>query len=227
MAKKTKRTIYTSPAGIAVFPWLNRPDTKFVSEANPAGMYKTDLAFSPKEFESEQVLLKGRPVTNPEDASSWLSLKGLIDGAVAISVEEAKKEHKKFARSIVPYYPYLDEINDEGELTGRVLVRYKQNAQIKTKDGRLLNIIIPIFDARGAPLKLDVYGGSLIKVAFSMRKTWMAKDKQAGVRLDMSAAQVLKLVEYSKDAASFGFEVSDEPDEEAPWEDDDGDQEDF
>ena len=218
MAKKTKRTIYTSPAGVAVFPWLNRPDTKFVSDKNPAGMFKTDLVLTPDEFQLP-ALLKGKGAG---------PLKALIDAAVEASVEEAKQEHKKFARSIVPYHPYLDEVDDEGEPTGRVLVRFKQNAQITTKDGRVINITIPIFDGRGTPLKSDVYGGSVIKVAFSMRNTWMAKDKQAGIRLDMSAVQVLKLVEYSKDAASFGFEVSDEPDEEAPWEDDGSeDQDDF
>ena len=36
---KPKKPRYTTPAGIAQYPWLNKPDTKF----NPDGEFKVNL----------------------------------------------------------------------------------------------------------------------------------------------------------------------------------------
>jgi hypothetical protein len=41
MSKKKKRPLFVSPRGIFVYPWLNRPDTKF----DPEGKYRVQLKY--------------------------------------------------------------------------------------------------------------------------------------------------------------------------------------
>jgi hypothetical protein len=207
-APKKSKPRYISCEGVAVYPWLNKPDTKFVPAGMTAeewgGVFKTGLRVPSAEFAGSAY-------------RDGLTFKAFLDQLVDQSFEEARTEHPKDKKLIKRTFPYKDETDDEGEDTGNVLINFKQNARIKRRDGQVIEVKIPLFNARGEAITDAIYGGSIIKVAFTVRNTWMAKDKEAGIRLDIAAVQILKLVKTSRSASDFGFG------NEAGYEDEDDD----
>jgi hypothetical protein len=193
--KKPRKPQYVSPAGVAVFPWLNRPDTKFDKEGK-GGVYKTGLRLSAEEFTT--ALVGGKPFQQ------------FIDELVLASVAEAQQEHPKERKQIKARAPYQVETDDAGEETGTVLVSFKQNARIVRKDQTVVNITIPLFNAQGQPIDEPIYGGSIIKVAFTVRNTWMQASKEAGVRFDIAAVQAIKVQKTDRSASDFGFSLEDD-----------------
>lgn len=166
MAKK----YHNSPVGVALYPWVNKPDTKF----NDSGLFKVNLALSGEAAEKERAML---------------------DKLVQEAFEEHTKdmtaaERKKWS----PYVPYEVEEDDDGHPTGRIIVQYRQNAKIKLKDGTVKDVAIGIYDSKDQPMHKAVFGGSELRVRYSARAIVIASTKKAGVRLDFSAVQVAKLV---------------------------------
>jgi hypothetical protein len=203
MAKKA----IVSPAGIAIHPRVNTPDTKF----DDAGVFKVALAYDPK-LSSTKKFLKD------------------IDAAHAAAVAEAKKNGngKKGKINPVPY-----ETNED---TGMVEVKFKATASfVDKKTDEVVHKKIALFDAAGQPFDRDtiIGGGSKLKASFILRNY---ETPSAGVKLNLIAVQVLDLVEYSGGtAAGYGFSNEEEDedgddvpgsaegDAEAEGEDDDGD----
>lgn len=176
---KTNSLYRISPAGIAKYPWVNSPDTKF----NADGVFKNDL------------------IVGAEDAQKF---KGEIDAAVDAAFEEGTKdlspaEQKKWSR----FYPYEVEENDDGTPTGRVIFKFRQNATLRV-EGEEKKIHIAIFDSKDQPTAAKVRGGSTIRHSYKLRPIKMATSKQWGVRLDFLKVQILKLAEFGGDG-SGGF----------------------
>jgi hypothetical protein len=168
MANKFQRL--TSPKGIARFPWLNKPDTKF----SEVGDYKVDLVLSAK------------------DAAP------LIQRVEAIRDAFAKKEGAKKKANL----PWVDEVDDNGNKTGNVIVKFKVKAMTGDWDRKP-----KLFDAKGSRIvEAAVGGGSVLKVSFDAY-TWNVASLGAGITLQPVAVQVLELVEFEGggDASEFGF----------------------
>lgn len=187
MAVAKKKQIVT-PRAVAVFPWLNTPDTKF----NADGEFKVTLKIG------------------AEDATSLIEQ---IDEEIAKHKEEQAVKDPKVGRySDMP--PYEQEVDDQGNLTGNYLFKFKQKAKINTKDGRTINMKVALFDAQRTPTDVLIGGGSEIKVAATMWPYVLQTTKSVGVSLRPSAVQVLSLVSVgdSKTANFFdsedGFVVS-------------------
>jgi hypothetical protein len=174
----TKTVYKTSPFGEAIHPWINKADTKF----NEAGLFKVDHLVTGAEAQAQ---------------------KAEIDKAAEAAFEEMTAEmtageRKKFTI----YRPYEVQEDDDGNPTGAIVFNYKQNATIRLKDGTTKNIKISIQDAKGNDTSVAIYGGSIIRVMYSMRPIKMAGTKQIGVRLDFSMVQVKKL---GKGSGGKGF----------------------
>lgn len=181
MAVAKKKQIVT-PRAVAVFPWLNTPDTKF----NADGDFKVTLKIG------------------AEDATSLIEQ---IDEEIAKHREEQAVKDPKVARySDMP--PYEQEVDDQGNLTGNYLFKFKQKAKINTKDGRTINMKVALFDAQRTPTDVLIGGGSEIKVAATMWPYVLQTTKSVGVSLRPSAVQVLSLVSVgdSKTANLFDSE---------------------
>jgi hypothetical protein len=101
----TPNITFTTPKGIAAYPWLSRPDTKFSEE----GEYKVNLIL-PKE--------DAKPIIEQ------------INGVFAENVkEETKKNKGKEIKTANP--PYMDELDDEGKPTGNIIIKFKSKAAYK------------------------------------------------------------------------------------------------
>ena len=96
---------FTTPKGVAYFPYISQPDTKF----DEAGVYKVNLCI---------------PKAGAEPIIKLINSE-IISGIKEI-VEKSKKEVKQ---APVPYY---DEVDDTtGEPTGNVVIKFKSKAAYK------------------------------------------------------------------------------------------------
>lgn len=183
MANK-KKIIKSTPVGIASFPWLTKPDTKF----DAGGEYKTDLVFEPDDI---------------EELSS--ELEEILD---AYFDEEKANAKPQVAKKMTKVDIIKTVYDDQGEETGQVMLRFKQKKTIQGKDGKQYIMKVNGFDAVGKPLPIGiaVYGGSRIKVNFEVVPYTSQKDKECGLTLRLRAYKVIELNSGSGGtASSYGF----------------------
>lgn len=189
--KKAKKPLYQTPAGEAVWPWINKYDDRPIKGKPQKPAYKLNIRYDAKD-------------------PSWLELKAKLDVLVDAAYDEAVKENPKKKKQIVKQYPYAMETDDDGEETGKVIFKLKQSAFIKSKKEGEPDQLVTIakFDAKGKPLPkgVVVYGGSVVKASFSTRPYLVDSTNGAGVSCDLKAVQVLHLVSSSeRSASSYGF----------------------
>lgn len=194
-----------TPAGKAVWPRLNSPDTKFDED----GVYKTDLVLSAEESEDL------REAIDQIAEDGWKE---------AIS-KESKPAKKNALKKFNYHAPYFAEEDDQtGEETGNYVFRFKTKA--KNKDGSTKKL--PLVDAKKKPLGEIVGSGSTIKIAFAPNPYQMPTSKQYGCTLYLNAVQVLDLVGAGGGGVSAfdeeeGFESEEAPEEVFAGEEEDTD----
>lgn len=175
-----------SPTGVGQYTWLTEADTRFDSD----GHFKTNLIITTDE---------AQPLVN--------EIKRALKQAQQIASERMKKGQKvKWAPE-----PFFAEVDDAGNPTGNTIFKFKTKAQIVSKDGKVIENRVPIFDSKGQPLKdTQVWSGSELKCSADLIPYYTAV-VGAGVSLRLRAVQVIKLVEGSGGSAQgFGFaEVKD------------------
>jgi hypothetical protein len=179
MAKK----LYTTPRGLAVYPHLTKPDTKF----DARGVYSTKFT-----------------TLDPADEQK---LQALIDEKMQESLAAAKNEAKNPNKVKLADTPYT-----ENEKTGRLEFNFKMwaSGEVK-KTGEKFTQKPTIFDASGTPITkvLRIGGATELKVSYEIVPFYTAK-VGAGVTLRLKAVQILKLVEFGgANADYFGFDKED------------------
>lgn len=172
MAKR--KNIYNiSPIGEALYPWINNADTEF----NDAGVFKVDLRLTGKDAADLR-----------EDVDEKAQA-----GFDELTADMTAGERKKFTI----YRPYEVEEDDEGNPTGAIIFRFRQNATIKLKDGTEKKVQIGVQDSEGNDTRVAIFGGSKLRVLYSARPIKVVSSKQAGVRLDFSMVQIAELAKSS------------------------------
>lgn len=174
---KVKNPRYTTPAGIAQYPYLTKPDTKF----NPDGEYKISVEI---------------PGAAAQDIVTFL------DEQFAASVAKAKKENpgKKIKEGDVPY-----SVNDDtGKVTIRFKLKAKVTPKQGDPFEQRPALFDAKGKPIGPDAKIG--GGSKVKVAYELVPYYTAI-AGAGVSLRLKAVQVIDLVEFSGGASSeaYGF----------------------
>lgn len=193
MADKKKPQKITSDRGIAVYPKLDKPDTKF----KPEGVYSIKLRVS-QEVADKLVEKHLKPVLDEYKKSEDWAKKDAAG---------KKKNGKKWKLEQADWYQPVTD--DEGNETGDVTLNFKATASGKSKkDGKEWKRgPIARFDAKGKPLPkgVQVWGGSEVKVSF-VPMPWLNPKGEYGVKLGLEAVQVLKLVEGgARSAEDYGF----------------------
>lgn len=217
--QKVKEKIITSPKGVAKWAKLNKPDTKF----NPDGDYSIELLLDPQE-----------PTTQP--------FIDMLEAAHEAGYQAAKKADpkKKYVKQNIKVVNDTTKNKETGEETetGLIRVSFKTKASGNRKDGTRWNFRPALYDAKGNVLPSDIliYGGSVIKVAFSIRHTPM-KTGAFYSSFNLKAVQVIDLKTAGSREASFygfgseaGYEADNAPasnDDEAEAGQADGDASDF
>jgi len=198
---KPKVPKHISPKGVAMFPWLNRADTKF----NADGDFKVTLRVPASEAEDFcQKIDAAIAAYRPE------AMEKLKDAKLKASFKKAGKIDAKGNPHI--HKPYTEVLNDAGEETGELDFAFKLNAVGKDGKGKTWKNRIVMFDAHKTELKgINVWGGSEIKVRCTLNP-YLTVLAGLGVSLRMDAIQIFKLVE-SNGANAEGFDDSEEGDE--------------
>jgi hypothetical protein len=175
-------TKFVTPKGVAVWPHLNKPDTKF----NAEGEYTVKLRLP---------------------AAEATGLIAQLEKIRDDYKDEAAKQDPKVARyNLAPVYD--EEVDDQGNLTGNYLFKFKQKAIIKTRKGDTLRMKVALFDAQRQPTSAQVGGGSIIKIAGVAFGYAMPTTKMVGVSLRPEAVQIIELQQRGGNAAAM-FDVED------------------
>jgi len=212
-----KPTQIVTPKGEAIYPWISKPDTQFDED----GVFKTALRV---DAEEAQALIE--------------KIEAEVDPFYNETVEELKgKKQNKKARELEKYVPYEHEEDDDGNQTGYVIIKAKQNAWIYPKNSDPVYMQPNVFDAKKNPIKKvpAVGNGSVLKIAVQLIPFYNASAKTAGITARLKAVQVIELNHSGPSADNYGFDseedgfdaedVPDEPgsqDDDEPGSDDDG-----
>ena len=194
MAKFNYPTI-TTPRGVLIYPHLTEADTKFVK---PDGEYHTKFAL---------------PADSDEAAALIEKLEGILEEYIEANVDDLtpaklKARMKKATRADL----YEEEVDDEGEETGRLIFKFKLKAVVKTKT-KQWDQKPRLFDGKLNPIEEGVnpWTGSEGKISAEVFPYYMETTKSFGLSLRCNAVQILKLVSgQGKSAKDLGFEAEDD-----------------
>lgn len=170
---------FTTPKGLAQYPALKTPDTKF----NPEGDYKVNLVMEDDE-KTNAIVSK---------------LKAILEDFY--ENDDNVKQAIAKGRKVVTQDIY------EKDEEGRIVMKFKQKAVITKKDGSKITVKIRQFDSKGKPLDVNIGRDSVIKVCFSANPYYMPSTRTCGLSLRLLAVQVISLNEFGdSSASSYGFE---------------------
>lgn len=176
----SKNPRFTSPAGTAVYPYLNQPDTKF----DAAGVYKTKLSM---------------PIADAE--SLMAQLEDLHKQALA----DAKKANsgKRIKEAELPFL-----VNEE-DGTVAFSLKLKAKVTPKNGKPFEQVVALFDAKGAPLSRSVKIGGGSTIKCAFEA-VPFFAAQVGAGITLRLLAVQVLDLKTFGGASAdAFGFGVED------------------
>lgn len=181
---KEKAVRMTTPKGIASYPHLNKPDTRF----NPDGEFKVTLVLG-------------------EEAANKMAekMQAVADKAYDDAVEAAKGSNKKKITKADVLKPQEDA---DGNETGQYVFTAKMKAHVKPKKGDAFDQAPVVFDAHGKQIKGElpkIGGGSTLKLNCELIPYYVASTKEAGCSLRLKAVQIIDLVEWGANAESYGF----------------------
>ncbi len=188
--KKNRIPTQFTPKGVAVFPRLNTPDTKF----KDTGRYSLKLRLP--EAEARSFLAEYDALSGENFAEVLERTKGKVD--------------KKTGKAITPEntgLPFELEMDKETQTpTGNILIPFSCNAQFVDKKTQQVREIKPgIYDSKGTAIDVQVWGGSVLKVAFVPFGYYNDATMKAGISFRLQAVQVIKLVRGGGEV-QFGVE---------------------
>lgn len=235
MAKQKRERLerIVSPIGIARYPHLDKPD-----EYKGDVKYKCDLVLDPSNDEDSEFLddLKARAEDAFERFQTELQEKVDNKELKGKKLADAKKELK----AMEVQYPFEPEYDDEGEETGRYVVKSKSKAQFTDKKtGETRTKRLPAFDSNGK--RMDkvpaIWGGSELRLSFDVYPYHMEANSIAGISLLIAGVQIIELKtgggasaeDLGFGAVEGGFAADGQVDEASAEEDDfeDDDEDDF
>lgn len=172
-APQQKKEIFLSPIGIARYVHLNKPDA--FRDSKPK--YKTQLLLDGAERDH----FKG-------------VIDKLIDDAYAeLTADMPKAKQNKIGKA----YPYEEELDGDGNETGRIAFRFSMNAEIVVKGETVVRKPVLIDSKRLYCPNVQVWSGSEIRVAYTMRSYLNDATQKVGVTLDLLKVQIIKLASAS------------------------------
>lgn len=192
------KTRYSTPPGEALHAWIDKPDTKF----NADGLFKTKLI-----GDLNWSIQRGGETVYP-----WREWKDKVDAQAQAAFEEELKDLSVNARKKWGLYlPYTMEEDDAGNETGRIIMEFKRNAVITIrKTGETKKLSVACYNVKGAAIPVtSVYSGTTIIVGgIEFRPIKISASQKAGVRMDFSKVQILKLRErdtgFEDQSAQYG-----------------------
>lgn len=186
----------TTPIGVAVYPWLSKPDDKYDDE----GVYSVRLRIPEEEAQELQSQIQ----------------EAYDEAYKAACSREGTRKLK------TDFLPWRQAVDEDGKETGEIEFNFKSKASgINKETKEAWTRKVPLFDSKRKPLdskKVLVGTGSRIKVSFFI-SPWYTKKFGFGVTLRLVGVQIVELVAGGgNNAEAMGFG------EEEGWEGDEADE---
>lgn len=184
-----------TPKGIASWPRLHEPDTKFRDD----GEYSIKLRLSGAAAAELNAIIE-----QAHEASYEANKKAIAEAKAKEKNPKKRAEIKE--RADLP----CKELYENDEPTGEYEFNFKMKASgVSKKTGKPWTRKPGVFNAKGKPLsqeeKAKVGGGSVVKVSYEITPFYTSA-LGAGVSLRLEAVQVLELKSFSsRDATAYGF----------------------
>lgn len=188
---------FVTPKGVAVYPRLSEPDTKF----KPNGEFSCKVRLAAEESavfiakidEVIQTLCDETTAELLADANPKTKGKSIVSA-------------KNLKRASLPYKACVDDMGVE---TGEFEFNTKMNHKIVKRSNNETILLYPkIFDAstppKAIPYGTQVWGGSIVKVAGELNPFYV-QAIGVGVSLRMTAVQIIELVQGNGGGDGFGF----------------------
>jgi len=194
MAKTNTPTLLT-PAGIAIWPKLNEPDTKF----NSAGEFHTKIAYDGDDEGVKAFVAKLEKIRDD-----------FFDETVKRLIDEKKAGKAKNLKKLEVAKPELDD--ETGDETGRLLLNAKLKHKVETKSGKSWTQKPDFFNAQKVALKNPprIGSGSKLRLFVEANPYLRETDGVIGVSLRLKAVQIITLVSGgARTADQYGFEEED------------------
>lgn len=190
-----KKPTFTSPKGVFLFPSITKPDYGNDQFPKPAGEFKTQLVLS---REAAQPMID--------------KLQPLYDEAIAEGEDKFSKlkiEQRKKLKSFTANELFQEEYDKvTEEPTGNVIFKFATVASGVNAKGDAWTRKIPVFDAKGKPLAKPpaIWGGTIGKVSFEASAYFIPGTGAGGLKLYLTAAQIIELRSAGqRDASGYGF----------------------
>lgn len=190
MAQK-KYPSFNTPKGSAVWPNLNAPDTKF----KPEGEYTCKLAFDPNLPEVQAMIARFEQIRDE------MFKQEIADADTPVK----RKALEKYTLAPV----FTEEVDKEGEETGRILINFKMKASGTTKQGKAWTRKPGIFDSKGVEIKNPptIGGGSVLRVNCEFNAGPVPSAKMFYLSPKLVGVKLLELASYgAKTAKDMGFD---------------------
>ena len=172
----SSKPVFTTPKGVAVYPRLGKPDTKF----HDLGQYKADISIPAEEA------------------------KKFLEPILKLYKEHTGKNHPKNPSRDNKNAIYWVEEDEEGNETGNYVLKLRVKNK-NTREGDVWDRKPAQFSASGKPIKVNPYGGTVMKVSIEAY-AWKTPTGGKGLSLQPLAIQVFELVEGQGGSASnYGF----------------------
>lgn len=185
MAQKPFRKTLVTPAGIAEYPWLQTPDTRF---GEPT--YKVNVRIS------------------GDEAVAFMEKIEEVKAEALAHLQEDPK-NKKLADLTLPIAEAEDE--EGNTIPDTWIVKCKAKAFFTGQDGKVVENKLTIVDAKKKPVGVSIYGGSKVKVAINVGAA--ATSIYKGLVFRIAGVQVLELVSGGGATNLFSEEDGFEADE--------------
>lgn len=200
--QQTQYLKFITPRGVTSYPRFNKPDTGPKNKQHDP-QFKTKLAFT-----NDASFIVGKSEVSGDDMVA--KLEAMRDALFEETKAELKKAKKGEALKKLTKRPvFAVAVDDDGEDTDGLTLNCKMYALSKDKKtGEIRKRTLPIFNAKGAPLKVppQIGGGSEVKLALSAKAYYNATNGEVGVTYYLDSVQLLKLVEFQgRTAEGFGF----------------------
>lgn len=182
------KTLTVTPVGVAIYPHLTSPDTKFEKD----GVWHVKINVTDKKWAKEK--------------------KAEIVAAANAALTEAKEKNKgkkPVKGQKPPKLALCEDMPFTDDEDGSTTFNFKMYATGTDKEGKQFKMQPTIVDSKGKPMKGKVKIGndSELRVSFEMSPFFQPKIG-AGVTLRLYGAQIIKLVEFGgRSAASLGFDA--------------------
>lgn len=197
-AKKKNFTATTPVKGVFMFPNLTKPDFGTKEHPKEGGEYNVRLVYSLAEAQALNDMLE--PVVEQARAEAEAEFAKLPVGT-----------RKKIGS--ITENPVFNELYDKEteEPTGDGYFRFSMKASGVNAKKEKWERKPTIFDAKGRPVVLkQIWGGTKGKVSFEAVPYFVAGSGAYGVKLYLSAVQVIDLNQGgSRSASDFGFGAED------------------